>query len=147
MESISKGDIGLPKPIQIHLDKSRTKEHVALCMKRYHGHTKPNPRLVVDPKESSKRAFASISNEGLSAINRGYEYSWKENNNETVSNLFGEEKHKKGPKNTDIRPNSFIDDLDMEDSCGCDIEVVEPDVVEMNTIESRLLGHLNKKLV
>nr|ADD38906.1 Signal recognition particle 14 kDa protein [Lepeophtheirus salmonis] len=41
--------------LTLMFDKSRTKGHVALCMKRYDGRTKPHPRLVVAPKAASKK--------------------------------------------------------------------------------------------
>eukprot|EP00096_Caligus_rogercresseyi_P010042 TRINITY_DN3538_c0_g1_i1.p1 TRINITY_DN3538_c0_g1~~TRINITY_DN3538_c0_g1_i1.p1 ORF type:complete len:127 (+),score=25.89 TRINITY_DN3538_c0_g1_i1:102-482(+) len=41
--------------LTLMFDKSRTKGHVSLCMKRYDGRTKPSPRPVVVSKKNAKK--------------------------------------------------------------------------------------------
>nr|ACO15047.1 Signal recognition particle 14 kDa protein [Caligus clemensi] len=50
--------------LTLMFDKSRTKGHVDICMKRYDGRTKPNPRPVVVSKRSKKNAVKKPVPEG-----------------------------------------------------------------------------------
>ena len=56
--------------LTLMFDKSRTKGHVDLCMKRYDGRTKPTPKPRKNVKQKGKKIYVSnISNLFRTIIN------------------------------------------------------------------------------